>query len=309
VSMLLLEMALRSGLSSADVSRIVSNAPIRYKSYEIAKRTGGTRTIAQPSRELKALQRIAIDIVLSKFPVHARATAYESGRSILINANQHVGHKALMKLDFLNFFPSIKVGDFHQFLEHNKSTFTDADIEALTQILFWGKGSPRPVCLSIGAPSSPRMSNIMMYEIDVQADALANNLGVTYTRYADDVTVSGGAIETLYAFEKAFRRIISNASFPRLRFNSKKRGIYVRGQRQMVTGLVLTPSGNVSIGRERKRLISAMMHRASLGQLNVDDLQTLKGLLAFAAGCEPNFLTRLSRKYGEATVKSVFQTN
>ncbi len=305
MSFLLLDLALRSALSGTDITRIVSTAPKRYKVYEIPKRGAGTRTIAQPSRELKALQRLVIDTVLSQYPVHSAAMAYEKGRSILKNAQAHLVKPAIMKLDFRDFFHSIKPRDFDLFLERRGTTLERGDVLALHRILFWGKGSYEPVCLSIGAPSSPMMSNILMYDIDTATAELAEGLGLVYTRYADDITVSAATIELLFEFEKRFRKIISNSDYPRLRFNTKKRGIYVRGQRQMVTGLVITPQSSVSIGRERKRLISSMTHRASLGQLNVSELSELKGLLAFASGCEPLFLDRLKRKYGDEIVEEV----
>lgn len=295
---LIVELALRTGLSTTDVSRIVDNAPKRYKVYEIPKRSGGTRTIAQPSRELKALQRILIDCVLNGMPVHPAAMAYEAKRSIALNAQAHSQSRAILKLDFRNFFTSILTRDLLSLLNARGLEFDRGDLRVLLNVLFWGKGGYRPICLSIGAPSSPKLSNLVMYDIDAAAISASSDAGLTYTRYADDVTVSGRTIEQLLAFEKQFRHIISSAPFPTLRFNNKKRGVYVRGQRQMVTGLIITPESSVSIGRERKRLISAMLHRASLGELSVKDLDELRGLLGFVASVEPQFLDRLRHKYG-----------
>jgi RNA-directed DNA polymerase len=85
-----------------------------------------------------------------------------------------------------------------------------------------------------------------------------------------------------------------------------KTGLYKRGQKQLVTGLILTPDGKVSIGRERKRLISAGVHRIKRGFEEEGHVQNIKGWLAFANSVEPEFVQRLERKYG-AIVREVLR--
>ena len=75
----------------------------------------------------------------------------------------------------------------------------------------------------------------------------------------------------------------------------------------MVTGLILTPSGNVSIGRERKRKISTLLHLFGLGRLNMDQLGYLKGMLGFSIANEPDLVGRMRRKYGNEIVDGVLK--
>jgi hypothetical protein len=104
-------------LPPKDLLYRVKSAPYRYKVYEIAKKAPGkTRTIAQPAKELKPLQYWVMKNVLSKFPIHSAAFAYRKGRNILDNAIPHASHRYLCKLDFRNFFPSIKATDFERFM-------------------------------------------------------------------------------------------------------------------------------------------------------------------------------------------------
>jgi RNA-directed DNA polymerase len=70
----------------------------------------------------------------------------------------------------------------------------------------------------------------------------------------------------------------------------------------------LTPDGNVSIGRERKRKISTLLHLFRLGQLDVDQVGYLKGMLGFSIANEPQVLTRMRRKYGNEIVDRVLKT-
>jgi RNA-directed DNA polymerase len=41
-----------------------------------------------------------------------------------------------------------------------------------------------------GAPTSPRLSNLVVRELDEEIRTIAVSAGLTYTRYADDLTLS-----------------------------------------------------------------------------------------------------------------------
>ncbi|QRM27900.1 retron St85 family RNA-directed DNA polymerase [Microvirga sp. VF16] len=305
---LLEELAINLGLGTAEIETIVETAPARYKVYDIPKRSGGTRTIAQPSRELKALQRYILSTKLVKFPVHKSAMAYLPGKNIARNAEEHLNGNILLKLDFENFFPSILVKDWESFAKkHPVQVIPVEDIKLYSKILFWGQRSRTPRCLSIGAPTSPMLSNLLLFTLDEQLDEAARKCSVNYTRYADDITVSGSTVEQVTAFEKLARKIVKSLRSPRLIFNEEKRGLYTRGQRRMVTGLIITPNGTLSIGRERKRTISAMLHKALLGELDLESTGHLKGLLGFSLANEPLFVNRMREKYGDAIVDRVLR--
>lgn len=301
-------MTLRSELSFAlsmgqyELARIIATAPARYKVYPIAKRSGGPpRIIAQPAKELKEVQHVVLERVLSRFPVHDCAMAYVKNRNIRDNASRHVGAKYLMKLDFSNFFNTITVRDFRSFIKHQHiADITSDDTKDLERIIFWSgeKNSSVPRKLSIGAPSSPTVSNILLYGLDVIAAEKARDIGVVYTRYADDIVVSGDDRQKLNEFETHFRKSMKELRHPKLQMNESKRGIYGPGQRHFVTGLVVTPAGEISLGRARKREISALLHKSKLGELDGDLQAYLKGMLGFAAANEPTLLTRMREKYG-----------
>jgi retron-type reverse transcriptase len=303
---LLEELSVQLRLSPSDLARIIATAPARYKVYTIPKRNGGQRVIAQPSRELKAIQRYVLKTKLSKFPIHAAATAYILKRNIYDNAVAHRHGRAILKLDFKDFFPSISVSNWDRVTkESNIPEILREDRELYHKILFWGMKSRTPRCLSIGAPTSPTLANIVMYKLDDEFFRAALRYELAYTRYADDITVSGERVEGLKEFEKFVQTTLKKTRSPHLLLNEEKRGIYLKGQRRMVTGLVITPTEDISIGRERKRKISVMLHKASLGKLDTDGLAYLKGMLGFCIANEPGYLPRMRKKYGDAAVNNV----
>lgn len=305
---LLTDLAVSSGLSVNDVLRVVSSAPKRYKQFEIPKRSGGWRTIAQPSRELKLLQRLLIKSLLHDLPVHSAAMAYVVGRNILENAQSHSGGSAVLKLDFKEFFPSIRVLDWVHYVRKNRPEWEQAgQLQIMSRLLFWGGGKPEPKFLSIGAPTSPLISNLIMFDLDTQFDLEARRQVLKYTRYADDLTISGDSSAALRGFEVFVRKTLRETKRPKLSLNEQKRGLFTKGQRRLVTGLVVTPTGTVSIGRERKKLISSLIHRFSLDELDAKRIGYLKGMLGFAIANEPEFVERMRVKYGEAVVTQILQ--
>lgn len=304
---LLQELSAELAVSISDLDWIIRTAPKRYKVYTIPKRSGGERTIAQPSRELKVLQRYLLETLLSKFPVHWAANGYVHDRSIASNAAVHRTSAFILKLDFKDFFPSILVRDWERVVRKSQQKLSRADIGITSKVMFWGDGSIQPRCLSIGAPTSPALSNIVMYDLDVLLSSAAEKTSVRYSRYADDITVSSDNIDAVLKFERIARGIVGRSKSPELLFNDSKRGLYGKGQRRMVTGLIITPDENVSIGRDRKRLISAMLHRVSIGERDPEHMGKLKGYLGFCIAVEPAFIARLREKYGNGIVDLVLR--
>lgn len=293
--MLLETLSNRSRVAIADLEGIAASASKRYKVYPIAKRTGGVRLISQPSRTLKVIQRWIVRHVLSASPVHPSATAYEKGSSILDNALRHVGTNYTTRLDFKDFFPSFDDNSIFSFLNdmvsQKSAILTEKDIAFAVKILC------KDGRLTIGAPSSPKLTNIMMFDFDKDVTEHASIVGYIYSRYADDIFISGYEKEIVKAGEAYVRSVLSERKKPMLRLNEKKSIYLSRASHRSITGLVLTPDGKVSLGRERKREIKSLIHRVKENGLNPVDRARLAGLIAFSNAVEPSFLVSLSQKY------------
>ncbi|MEI2733440.1 MAG: reverse transcriptase domain-containing protein [Rhodoblastus sp.] len=136
---LLQKLSADLAIAMSDLVRIVATAPRRYKVYEIPKRTGGTRIIAQPARDLKILQRYLHDTLLKKLPVHSDAMGYVEGRSIAHNARRHVDSAVILKLDFKDFFPSIMVADWERVAKKAALELSPADLRVCSRNLVLGR--------------------------------------------------------------------------------------------------------------------------------------------------------------------------
>lgn len=296
---LLLRMASDLGMLPTQLAKIVRTAPLRYKIFEISKKSGGVREVAQPAREVKAIQRWIVREIGPRLPIHESASAYRHGSSIRKNAEAHVNSRYMLKLDFTNFFPSIVRSDLSAHLERYCSDFLDSSArDVIAHVCCWARYRTPPLRLCIGAPSSPLLSNSLMFEFDARLAAAAKKDEVVYTRYADDITLSSRNRGGIDCYIDIVKDLLAEISYPSLRLNEAKTVLASRAGKRVVTGLVITPDGRLSIGRDRKRLIRAIYHRSLNEELSEEEMQELDGLLAFADSIEPGFSNRLRDSIG-----------
>src|SRR5436305_9954714 len=185
--MIIERMASDLGLPAPFIMSLAMGASHEYKSYKIPKRTGGLRLIHHPSRRLKALQRWLLRNVIDTLPVHEAATAYRKDRSILNNAEVHARSGYLLRMDLADFFPSTTETDLRTFMQDRPNKFHDwthLDTEVFCRLV------TRHSVVTIGAPTSPGLSNVLCYDLDVQLHELCKRSSVIYTRYADDLFFS-----------------------------------------------------------------------------------------------------------------------
>ncbi|MFV2053223.1 retron St85 family RNA-directed DNA polymerase [Aliiroseovarius sp. YM-037] len=295
---------LLSKTSNIPESKLLSlslTASRRYKVYTIPKRSGGDRLIEHPSRELKAVQRWIVQALFARFPVHEAATAYRKGTGIRENAERHRQTKFTNRYDFSSFFPSFSQDRvIHYVSEQSKNLgieLTQRDLD------FAGNIVCRHRRLTIGAPSSPAITNTMMFEFDRRMHEVCQRRGLVFTRYADDIFVSSFEPRELGGLEALIVQSKRDIPHLRLRLNHQKTTYLSKKYSRKITGVVITPQHTLSIGRERKREIKALVHKWIKGDIEPQKFYYLKGLFAFAIDIEPQFEARLIEKYGKAHIQ------
>ena len=293
------------------LDHFIRSAPYRYKVYEVRKRSGkGMRIIAQPAREVKRLQYWIMEKIFRYFPIHECSTAYVPKKSILDNVKPHEKNPFILKLDFKDFFPSIKAQDFKKLVSTIPDfKYDEDDIEKISRILFWRPKRIKILKLSIGAPSSPYLSNAIMYQFDQEIYNFCTKKNIAYTRYADDMTFSMEEKALRGTVEKKVLSTLATIDFPKLKLNHKKTVYGSKAHRRMVTGLILSNDGKTSLGRDKKRVIQAKIHHFSLGTLNGNETSSLKGLLSFAMSIEPEFVKSMKKKYGNNVIQNIINSD
>jgi len=293
--------------SKQEISDFVFSAPKKYKIYTIPKRTSGKRVIAHPAKKLKEYQRALIGRLEPLLPVHDAAFAYKKNIGIKQNAMQHQKSRYLLKMDFQNFFHSITPELFFSIVEKHAIDLIEEDKYLLEQILFFcpSKRTGGKLILSIGAPSSPLISNVILFFFDQALYEACKNKGIIYTRYADDLTFSTNLKNQLFELPHVVKHLLIEHFSGQITVNESKTVFSSMSHNRHVTGVTITNEGELSIGRERKRYISSLIHQFSLNQLPDEDRRYLQGLFAFACDIEPVFKQRMIKKYSLETINKI----
>ena len=257
-------MSRQASLGLMDLSRrlrltasSLQSAPVRYNEFTIPKRSGGTRTILAPEPDLKELQRRLLHRLLARLKVHPAAKGFERRQSIVTNARPHVGSTAVVRMDIQDFFPSTATHRLREYF-----TAIGWDSEAVYLLLSWTTvdgGLPQ------GAPTSPRLSNLVNYEMDARLAGVAAKIGAVFTRYADDITFSFHTPAGRPPVAQAIwltKRIVAQYGY-RLHH---KRKLYIRRRHesQRVTGLVV--NDKVALPRRTRRRLRAIEHHLVTGR-------------------------------------------
>jgi RNA-directed DNA polymerase len=246
------ELARRLGLE-ADALR--ATRPW-YREFEVPKRTGGMRHILAPDGPTKELQRRILRRLLARLPAHTAVHGFERGHSIVTNALAHERSAVVLKLDIQDFFGATKAARVRRMFR-----VIGWDREAariLTRLTTWDGGLPT------GAPTSPRLANLVNVMVDARLAGLARREGATYTRYADDLTFSFATDDG-----DAVRRVIRDARrilwAERYELHmTRKLQVRRRWERQLVTGLVV--NDRVAVPRSRRRWLRAVEHHVATGR-------------------------------------------
>lgn len=214
------------GLKKWYVTSVIFSSKTFYREFKIKKRNGGYREIRAPYPSLLYVQNWIYREILQKCKVNATAHGFVKKRSILTNANVHKGQTCLLKMDLKDFFPSIPINWVVQVFKDigytNDVAFYLASICCLEEAL------PQ------GAPTSPMLSNIVASHMDKRLYKLCQKYQYKYTRYADDIAISGQYISP--SFIEIVSSVVEDCGFV---VNKNKTRLYGENGNKIITGISL----------------------------------------------------------------------
>lgn len=228
------------GFSAKTLYGLSNRLGRHYRRVQIPKRDGGIRTLSVPDAPLKAVQGQIARVLLPQLPVSGYAKAYRDCSSVLDNARPHVGRPAVLKLDILKFFDSVRY-----------SAVKDAAFPA------WKYSEPLRILLAMlcyyqeslpqGAPTSPAISNLVLYGFDRRVGAWCRGRGIAYTRYCDDMAFSGD-----FDAGEVISQVEGELGKQGLLLNRRKTKLLRPGTRQIVTGVVVNEKPHAPAGYRRR---------------------------------------------------------
>lgn len=295
----LMHLAHLSRTRWSDLRDVVRRKGEFYRTFTISKKSGGSRLICAPDRNLRRVQTwIHKNILCSPGALtflHPAASAYKPEASILKNAQAHAGAAWMVKLDIKDFFESISERQvyyvFRQLAYPALLSFELARLctrcvpprsdglprarERLVRWVNWDKSrNASPYAfeeqvghLPQGAPTSAMLANLVSRELDNRIQAIAMHYGATYTRYADDMvlTLANGSEEICASIFRKVAQVVNRHGF---RVNRSKSRIIGPGGRKVVTGLVVNDSNPRLPKRVKSEIEVAIYHIGKRGLLS-----------------------------------------
>lgn len=220
----------------------IANSPDSfYREHFVTKKNGGRRRISAPLPLLLFVQKWVLENILEQQSVHPSAKAYLKKSSIKHNARFHRNQSHLFKSDVKDFFGSIPSKWVYEYFV--SLGYSSAVSMLLTSICTKSNSLPQ------GAPTSGYLSNLYMKSFDEAMFAYCTEKTLRYTRYADDIAVSGAKID----FSEMSLMVKRQLKDIDLKIHSGKTRLVRSHQRQRVTGVVVNE--RLSPGREYLRTL------------------------------------------------------
>ena len=255
-----------------------NNLEKHYHSVFIPKSDGSKRKLCVPDLILKQVQKSIADNILIQYPISRYAKAYKLGSSVQKNARPHVGKKKVLKLDIEGFFDHILYSQVKDTVFY-KEKYSEHIRILLTMLCYFKESLPQ------GAPTSPAITNIIMYNFDETVGSFCEKKHIAYTRYCDDMTFSGDFDE------KEVIAFVKDELYKLGLFLKNRKTVVIPSTKcQCVTGIVVNEKINIT--KDYKKKIRQEMYYirkygldGHLSRMNISDKEqyilSLKGRIAF----------------------------
>lgn len=156
----------------------------KYATFQIAKKSGGLRTIQKPFKGINIIQRKLNPFFIRSYKIKAPVHGFVKGKSIVTNARKHKRHRFILNLDLEDFYGTINFGRVRGLLMSRPFNLGSKAASIIAQALCFQNKLPQGAC------TSPIVSNLIAADLDNKLIGLAKRYHCTYSRYADDITMS-----------------------------------------------------------------------------------------------------------------------
>jgi RNA-directed DNA polymerase len=273
-------MGLILGVNPKLITSIARFPKRNYRAFMMPKRSGGDRMICAPRVFLKTIQRFILRSILETQPIPPYVTGFVSGNGIVTNGRIHRGARFILNVDIMDFFDSVHEQNVRQIF--GDLGFGEHVAKTLAQLCTYQDSLPQ------GAPSSPYLANLAFSPADSEILDVCSTRGLTYSRYADDLTFSAPQ-KIPRGFIPFLELVLRRYGF---KLNPRKTRFSGPGQAKYVTGLVINEKVHPS--RDIRRRLRSMFHRAATDPARITPTrESLMGWASFVNSYDPD----LGRSY------------
>ena len=284
-------------------------------SKEVETFSVSDRTVYKTSDKFKKYLRF-VDRVILRFLAKDEDVvhSFTKGKNTLTTVQAHSGNNYFFLTDIKNFYPNIKADDVLRLMKRDSHLVPILDIEAyidrLTSMMTFGGSIP------IGFPTSPQLSNAFLFEFDCAVKSHCKDNGLIYTRYADDIVISGKSFDELAELKTNVQILLEKYASPNLLLKEEKTHITHLGNKVKILGLLVLPNGQITLDAKYKKKLELLLHfyttdedkyKSFLEEEFKGSEKSLFGLLHYAKTVDPSYLEKLQRKYGVYALRTFME--
>ena len=272
------------------------------------------RTIFKPTQKLKTFQRFLNTCIFEFANVNSNVVySYRKGKSTLDAVRQHANNKYFFKTDIANFFESIDKVQIKKLLNENLDNVPIKDISDYQNRLF--ELVTIDGILPVGFSTSPLISNSCLFNFDNELAQFCEQHELIYTRYSDDIIISTCSKTGLESIDDVVVLLLEKHFYGKLTLNSAKTKFTHKGNKLKFLGLVVLPTGRVTVDGSTKKRIESLIHfyindksrfLSAVGGNYEAGLTSISGQLNYINMIDSEYLNKLRRKYGNAIVDMFF---
>lgn len=280
------------------------------------------RRIVQPSDRFKRLLHFLVKNIFDYASVAETVVfSYRKGVNIRDAVLPHANNRYFYQTDLANFFGSITKNLVKSALTTRLGDVPISDLQnfipLILDLVTYEDNLP------LGFPTSPTISNICLYDFDTELATRCDQMSISYTRYADDIILSGNDEAALKQLAVTVENLLKEHVDQNININASKTRYLQRGQKIKLLGLVVLPNGQISIDKLYKNEIETLLYlyltdatqfleysilikhkktKTNDTLSRESAIAMLSGRLLGANAMAPEYLLKLRQKYGNTII-------
>jgi RNA-directed DNA polymerase len=277
---------------------------------ECKKFTINQKLILNPSAKLKKYHRFLNSFIFDYAKVNTNVVhSYRREKNAYTAVIKHAKSKYFFQTDIKNFFNSITTLDIENILDKNLSDVPVSDITNYKGRLL--SLTTKNGFLPVGFSTSPNISNTCLYAFDNSLEEYCLSQDIIYTRYSDDIILSSNNKESLNNIENVISEKLKLFFSDRIQLNLHKTKHTHKGEKIKLLGMVILPSGHVSVDIKLKKQLEILFHFYINDKIKFadylknhyhGDLSKISGQLNHINTIDSSYLNKLRKKYGNSIV-------
>lgn len=281
------------------------------------------RTVYAPTSKLKQIHRFLNNTVLEFADYNADVVfSYRKGVSTRDAVEKHSQNNFFFQTDLSNFYGNIHKVDVQNALTNQLKNTPVSDIQnyidRILELVVVDDHIPA------GFSTSPLLSNICLFKFDNELSKYCHENELTYTRYSDDLIISGATNNFINEIEPVINRLLEKCINTEISINSTKTKLHKKGHNFKLLGFNILPNGVVTIPSADKKEVELLLYfyltdndkfenyfKKSLAEKELESdnkpirehaIGTLSGKMIAFNSMDKQYVSKLRRKYGNTVI-------